>query len=266
MNKVGSWSKKNFLQDTLGETALMFGGFMSQEREQAIVDVFDEVISFQDKIKHCYVVKKDGVSYTLAFNIWGSSMANDTVWHLYDGGVKNIIFLGYAYSLHNQPVGASFQVHEVTHYDGSRPDGTVVLPDSELSEKIQELLGSLQEGKIRSYAVPSVINQRPHRTYNPAPDIVEMELGAVYSQAKEIGIRAVGLVVISDNHSHSISKIHPQKDVAFYELTQKIVHSLPQLNLSALSSWGNASINKYLANVIELPERDNVYQKNSEKE
>ena len=38
--------------------------------------------------------RKGENNYALAFNVYGSGMANDKVWHMYDGGIKTIIFTG----------------------------------------------------------------------------------------------------------------------------------------------------------------------------
>ncbi|MFH1209610.1 MAG: hypothetical protein V1663_02375 [archaeon] len=88
-----------------------------------------------------------------------------------------------------------------------------------------------------------------------------MELASCYSRCKDIGIRSIGILIVSDNRSSSILN---KKELLYktkFKILKIIIDNIESLNMSNLKVEREFNIDKHLASVIEDPENSkNVYK------
>ncbi|MFH0936153.1 MAG: hypothetical protein V1815_00550 [Candidatus Woesearchaeota archaeon] len=96
------------------------------------------------------------------------------------------------------------------------------------------------------------------------PDTCEMELAACYSRAKDIGMRAVGVLVISDNRSTSIGD-ESKKELrrsAKTKVLKTIIKNIQYFKLPYLEIKKEFNIDEHLAYIIEDTNNEvNIYKK-----
>jgi purine-nucleoside phosphorylase len=271
---MGLWVKTEYGREKIGKTGIMFAGTSAPGLERKVLKMFDEVLYSRDHVYHNYLVKKGKKTYPLLFNILGAPAAVDALSVLHAGGCRNLIFIGYAYGgFENLEVGSIVVPTEAYHFEGifhpMKIDKEVSFPDNELNKRLKQVLRkagiSFLEGI--NISVPAVTLQPKHKNKDYErikPLTLEMEYAAVLSRAKEIGIRAAGLMIISDNKEAGLDddekrKIRRKKKE---EITASIIKNLDQFSLKPLKHADKFDINQYLAEVIETDdEAPNVYRK-----
>lgn len=271
---MGSWAKSLFGRESFDDVAIVLAGTIKPEVEKEIVSFFDEVVSCNDAVYHAYLVRKGKKFIPVVFNVYGAPAMMDVLTELHDGGVRNVVFIGYAYGglKDDLPIGSFVVPSKAYHFHGlyhhSEPSREFDVPDSKLLKVFEELL---KKKKIKfrngiNISVPAVTFQLPHhnKKYQKIdPLTVEMELAACFSRAKDIGIRSVGCLIISDNRKVSIGD--STKKRLRYEskvrLTKLIIDSLKLFSLPHLKVKKKFFVNEYLASVIDLPNsKNNVYK------
>ncbi len=79
-----------------------------------------------------------------------------------------------------------------------------------------------------------------------------MELSACYSRAKEIGIRAVGVLVISDNHNSRMGdKTVPSIAPIRIKILQAIMNNIVCFTVPPLATTEEFNIDKYFDSISE---------------
>ena len=270
---MGSWAKSAFGRGQFNDVGIIVAGTNSLEFEKAILDMFDEVVSSKDRVYHAHLVRKGKGYYPIVTNVYGSPALVDVLTEMHDGGCRTVIFVGYAYGgFKNLEIGTVVIPTKAYHFDGIYhpidPNKKFGLPDKELKDKIESLF---KKNKITfvegvNISVPAVTFQMPHANehYNKIkPTTVEMELASCYSRAKDIGVRALGILIISDNKKTSIDdydKRHIRTD-AKKTVLQLISKNIGKIKLSHLKLKKDFKVDDYLANVIHDPKDEtNVYK------
>lgn len=273
-NKMGKWAENEFGQSKFSDIGIVLAGTIRDEFEKEVLGLFDKVLSRKDSVYHSCLVKKGNEHYPLVFNVYGAPAMMDVITLMHDGGCRTIIFVGYAYGgFKNLDIGSVMIPDKAYHFEGIyhhiEPDKKASLPDIKLKRKIEEIL---EKSRIKytngaNISVPAVTFQLPHN--NPEykkinPDTVEMELAACLSRAKDIGMRAAGILIIGDNKGSSVGDITKRrlKHDARLGVLKEIVNNLPQLKLSKLKIKKEFSRDEYLASIIDDPEdKTNIYRR-----
>jgi len=271
---MGSWAKKLFGRATFNQVGIVLAGTNPPEFEKEILALFDSVESSKDAVYHAHLVKKNGQFYPLVTNVYGAPAMVDVMSEMHDGGCRTLLFIGYAYGgFKNLEVGTIVIPEKSYHYEGIYhpidPDRKIGTPDPILKDKITSLLNkkkiSFTTGT--NISVPAVTFQLPHahsEYQKIKPITLEMELAACFSRAKDLGIRTVGILIVSDNRSSSIAdtKKRVLRRKAKRNMLQIIIGNLNRLQLPILPLKKKFKIDEYLASIIESKSRGvNIYRK-----
>jgi len=270
---MGKWAKRLFGQEFCGEIGIALAGVSKSEFEKSIVGLFDEVISRKDDLYHAYLVKKDGAIYSIIFNVYGAPAMVDAMAIMHDGGCRTILFLGSAYGgFKNLNVGSVVIPDKSYHFEGVfhplQPDRKASFPDAQLKKKLEEVFkkNKIDYSTGANISVPAVTLQLPHnneeyKRINPLT--VEMELAACLARAKDIGMRAAGVLIISDNKNSSIGDETKRnlRHSAKTAVLKTIINNLNSFKLPKLPTEKEWSFDEHLASIIEDPyDKTNIYR------
>lgn len=273
---MGKWAKNMFGRKDFGEIGIVLAGVSSQGIEKKILGFFDKVVSSKDSVYHAHLAEKNRIRYPIVFNIYGAPAMVDALSIMHDGGCRIIIFVGFAYGgFKNLEIGSVVIPNQSYHFEGIyhhiEPDRKAAFPDRDLKKKLEEVFMREGIGYINgvNISVPAVVFQLPHanKEYKMIkPLTLEMELAACYSRAKDIGIRAAGVLIVSDNRRRGLGDTTKERlrlrDSAKIKVLKTVVSNITHFKLPKLPREKEFSIDKYLASVIEDPnDVTNVYRK-----
>ena len=271
---MGNWAKSIFGRESFDRVGIALAGTTGDIYEKKLLSLFDKVVSSKDRVYHGHLVKKDSMYYPILTNIYGGPAMMDSLTKMYDGGCRNVIFIGYAYAgFKNQlDVGSIVLPTQSYHFDGIYssldPSRTISLPNKEFKFKVKGILNKNHinyEGGI-NISVPAVTFQLPHanekyRKINPVS--LEMELSSCFSRARDIGMRAAGILIISDNRISSIGdeSKHMIREGSKFKVMECLVNNLKKLDFPNLKTKREFNINEHLASIIESSEDTrNIYK------
>ncbi|MDP3734167.1 MAG: hypothetical protein Q8R37_02975 [Nanoarchaeota archaeon] len=271
---MGRYAKAAFGRDHFSSVGIALAGSVTPEHEQKVLSLFDEVVYSKDSVFHTHLVKKENQYYSLIVNVYGAPAMIDSMAIMYDGGCRNIIFVGYAYAgfKKNLEVGSIVLSHKVYHFDGIYspfdPSKFLTTPNVQLHNTLKSVLEKNNQPYTigKNISVPSVTFQLPHANehYRKVdPLTVEMELASCFSRARDIGMRAAGILIISDNRESHIADENKKmvKRKAQLRIIEMVVNNLPKFKLPTLKGK-KFDIDEHLASIIELPEdKRNIYKK-----
>jgi len=270
---MGKWAKSLFGQETFEAVGIVVAGTNKQAFEKEILGFFDEVVSSKDSVFHAHLVKKDGKAYPIVFNVYGAPAMVDVLTEMHDGGCRTVLFVGYAYGgFKNLAIATIVVPSQSYHFDGIyhplKIDKKVALPDQELKEKLEQLFTKHKIEYIEgiNVSVPAVTLQLPHanKEYQEIqPATVEMELASCLSRSKDIGMRAVGTLIISDNRTAGMGDESKRK--LRYEGKRKVLKTLIDniavFTLPPLAREKVFTIDQCLAAIIDDPkDLTNIYK------
>ena len=269
---MGKWAKNLFGKERLGEVGLVVAGSISPEREKELLKLFDKVVFTKESAFHAHMVKKEGAEYPFVTNVYGAPAMLDVLTQMHDGGCNNVVFIGWAYGVAKQSKAGDIVIPDKAfHFDGVyhplQPDKKFDVPDKELKQVLEGILKKQQFAYSTGnhVSVPSVSFQLPHanKEYQKIrPLTIEMELAACLSRSKEIGMRAIGILVISDTRSTSIisypKKIYEERN----KIVKTIVNNFNKFRFPPLPVKKRFSIDEHMASIIHDPDdKTNVYKK-----
>ena len=269
---MGKWAKAWIGRAVIGRVGIVVAGTIKKDVEKYILSLFDEVIESKDAVYHMHIVKKRKHIYPLIFNVYGAPAMVDLMTLMHDGGCRTIVFIGSAYGFKSIDVGSIVVPDKCYHFDGIyhpvEPDRKSGVPDDVLKEKVRQIFGQNKISYLTgtNISVPAVSFQPPHanKDYQKLQPIsLEMELAACFSRGKDIGIRTVGILVISDSRSANIGHEDnkERRNTSRKTVLKIIVDNLKKFNLPPLAQHKKFTIDKYLASVIEDPsDKRNVYR------
>jgi len=271
---MGKWAKGLFGREKFNSIGIVVAGTNKQELEKKVLGMFDEVVSSKDSVYHAHLVKKGKDYFPIVFNIYGAAAMVDVLSEMHDGGCRTVLFIGYAYGgFKNLDVGEVVVATESYHFDGIyhpiEPDREKSLPNKELLKKLEKLFTDKKINYINgtNISVPAVTFQLPHSNEHYQrikPTTVEMELASCYSRANDLGIRVVGILIISDNKSSAIGDFEKKKLRQKFKMKvlNVIIKNLNYFKLPNLPVKKEFNIDEHLAWIIEDPEDvTNVYRK-----
>lgn len=270
---MGEWAKAEFGKSKFSSIGIVVAGTNRIEFEKKILGLFDEVISSKDSVYHTHLVRKKGKFYPVIFNVYGAPAMIDVLGQMHDGGCRTVIFIGYAYGGFNDnlDVGTIVMPSKSYHFDGAYnviyPNKKFNTPDKELLEKIEKLFmnKNIKYVEGNNISVPSVTFQLPHN--NPKykkikPVSLEMELSSCLSMSKDIGVRAAGILIISDNRKASIKEKKPVAHDSKFLVLKSIIDNIEYFNIPKLKVKKEFNLSIQLSSIIKNPEDiTNVYNK-----
>ncbi len=270
---MGRWAQVKFGRPRFDQLGFVLAGTNVRQIEIAALACFDSVEHSAEGVAHFHLVKQGKYTHPLVTNVYGAPAMVDVLAEMHDGGLRSVIFIGYAYGgFKNLPIGSIVLANRAYHFDRMYHTG---MPDRKWDEADPQLLSKvkrvLEASGIpytvgRNISVPAVTYQYPHN--NPIykeidPLTVEMELAACYSRAKDLGVRAAGILIVSDNkkgHLRDIAKIKA-RSAAKLRLLKTIAEGSGRLRLPALRVGKRFDPDEFMAAVIETPEqKTNVYK------
>lgn len=269
---MGNWAKSSFGREKIGNVGIVLAGTIKPKLEKEILGMFDEVLSSQDSVYHNHLVRKGKKTYPIVANIYGAPAMVDVLAELHDGGCRNVIFVGYAYGFKNREVGSVVLAKKSYHFDGIyyplEPDKKADVPDKELRKILAELL---KKKKVEyadgvNISVPAVTFQLPHANEEYKrinPTTVEMELASCLSRARDLGIRAAGILIISDNRKSSLGDASNKmkRSESKKKVLELIFKQLKSFDLPARKVKKQFTIDQHLASIIDDPtDVTNVYR------
>ncbi|MBI4448319.1 hypothetical protein HY643_05035, partial [Candidatus Woesearchaeota archaeon] len=251
---------------------IVVAGTTKPEFEKEILKLFDKVVSSKDDVYHAHMAKKGRIFYPIIFNVYGAPAMVDVLTEMHDGGCRTVIFVGYAYGgFKNLDIGAIVLPNKSYHFEGIyhpiKPDKTASLPDKHLDKKLKQLFKKNYVKFVEgvNISVPAVTFQLPHanKAYKKLdPLTVEMELASCYARSKDIGIRAAGILIVSDNKKVSIANKREVLHFVKKEALALIIKNISRFQLPPLRTKKEFNIDKHLASIIEDPnDITNIYKK-----
>jgi purine-nucleoside phosphorylase len=272
---MGKWARDLFGREKFSSIGFVLAGTINKKFEKQVLRMFDKVVSSKDSVYHAHLVKKAGRYYPLVANVYGGPAMMDVLTEMYDGGCRTVIFIGSAYGgfRKNLEVGSIVIPKKSFHFDGIYshfdPSKTVSTPNPALKKKVKEILDKCQieysEGS--NISVPAVTFQLPHaneKYRKIKPVSLEMELASCLSRARDIGMRACGILVISDNRTSSIrdSAKNQIRRTAKLNVVECCIKNIAGLNILPLKTKREFNIDEHLASIIDSPEDvTNVYRR-----
>lgn len=270
---MGSWAKGLFGKEKFSRVGLVLAGTANPKIEKTVLGFFDKTLHSRDSVYHGHLAKKGRQEYPVVFNVYGAPAMVDVMTEMYDGGCRTLLFVGYAYGgFRNLNVGTIVVPNRSYHFDGIyhplHVDKEFSAPDKQLTKKVQTLFDRNEIHYVvgNNISVPAVTLQPCH--YNKDylkinPVTVEMELAACLSRAQEIGMRAAGVLIVSDNRTTSIAD-EVKKDFRYaakIRVVKTLIDNLQTFDLPVKRTQ-LFSVEQHLARIIEDP-RDmrNVYRK-----
>jgi len=272
---MGHWAKSLFGQETFEDVGIVLAGKTRTNHEKEVLSFFDSVKSSKDRVWHGHLACKNKKDYPVVFNVYGAPAMVDVMAEMHDGGCRTLLFVGYAYGgfKQNLPLGTVVLPERAYHFEGIyhpiEPDREFAEPDKELYAKIEEIFNKHKIAYVKgtNISVPAVKFQLPHA--NEAyvkinPTTVEMELASCLSRAQDMGIRAVGILVISDNRDSAISDETKRKHRHEVKslVVKTLVDNINQFKFASLPMEKEFKIDNYLADIIHYPEAGdkNIYR------
>jgi hypothetical protein len=225
---MGSWSECEFGVKTLPPRAYLFAGTSGREKIDAVIGSFDKVLLHRHDVYERYLVRGDKGDASVMFQLYGAPIMCDLVTVLKDGNVKEAIFFGYAYGIpESTKVGDCVIPTLVQTLDGVTTKlgaGAYTAPDSEMIEMISDVLHQnhipFQSGK--SVSVPATFWHGDESLIDSDAIALELEYAAFCHCAHNVGIKAGGLLVISDTRKQRLLDKRPPRDPIMLEAFEAI--------------------------------------------
>ncbi|MBI2106575.1 hypothetical protein HYT57_01190 [Candidatus Woesearchaeota archaeon] len=261
---MGKWAKSLFGRESFSDVGVIVAGNNPDVLENRTLRVFDAVNSNRDCAYHAHLAKINQEFYPVVFNVYGAPAVIDVLAQMHDGGCRNVIFVGYAYGFKDLKVGDVVVPTNSYHFDSVYRDvdseRLFSSPNTSLKFGLWSFFNSfsIDYSVGTNVSVPAVTLQLPHDNEHYRkikPLTIEMELASFFSRAKDIGIRAAGVLIVSDTRNTNIidKEARRERKTAILELLFRNIgtFTFPPLDRKF-------SIDEYLAGIVGGS--DNVYK------
>lgn len=207
---MGKWSLKYFNQDVLPENCILFAGTTKDDLKEKILSNYQYAKELQHCLFEAYECSTDNSKILLIFQLYSAAMTADIIHYLNDGKVKNILFIGAAYSFIN-----TYQIGDIIIPTSVKPmDGIVdyienvhiVYPNQSSLAFIEKILdgNQIKYSKGMAISVPSVFVKPQINAISKDIISMEMECAALYYYSSKLGINCVAIQIISDKEDHQL--------------------------------------------------------------
>ncbi|MEN6462254.1 MAG: hypothetical protein ABFC94_12905 [Syntrophomonas sp.] len=211
---MGEWSKWEFGFEELPNSCFIFGGTSSPETIQSVISSFDTIIFHKHDNYEAYIVEKYSQKILILFQVYGAAMVADLIFLLKDGGVKEIVFIGAAYGMEKQiAVGDFILPSRIQCLDGvasTLDNNEFSYPDAGLRTWVGKLFieNEISIWQGDTVSVPTTFYHPSSDKYDREVIALEMELASLCHYAFKTGIKACGVLVVSDTENHSLLADH----------------------------------------------------------
>jgi hypothetical protein len=207
---MSRWAKSEFGVETLPKRAYLFAGGSTREKIEAVIGCFDKVLSHAHDVYERFLVTSDKGDAAVMFQLYGAPIMCDLVSVLKDGNVDEAVFIGGAFGMaEGMRVGDCVVPTQVQTLDGVTTRlgaGRYTAPNTEMTKMISTALERTQipfrSGK--SVSVPATFWHGDEREIDADTLALEMEFAAFCHCAQVVGIKAGGLLVISDTKDQGL--------------------------------------------------------------
>jgi hypothetical protein len=207
---MGRWAESEFGVATLPHRAYVFAGPSNREKIDAILGSFGKALVHRHDIYERYLVGDAGGDAAFIFQLYGAPILCDLVTVLKDGQVGEAIFFGTAYGIAEETrVGDLVLPTKVQTLDGVTAKlgaGPYVSPDAGMVESMATALAgrSIPFRRGKSVSVPATFWHGDETQIDPDALALELEFAAFCHCARTVGLKAGGLLVISDTRDHGL--------------------------------------------------------------
>jgi len=207
---MGSWVESEFGVITLPPRAYLFAGLSNREKIDAVLDSFGKVLYHRHDLYERYLVGGAGAEASLMFQLYGGPIMCDLVTILKHGNVSEAVFFGTAYGFaEDTRVGDCIVPTQVQTLDGVSERigaGPYTAPNSAMVEMISAALRqrSIPFRTGKSVSVPATFWHGDEAQIDPDVIALELEFAAFCHCSHAVGIKAGGLLVISDTRDHGL--------------------------------------------------------------
>lgn len=223
-----NWALKYFNREILPENCIILAGTTKDDLKNDILSNYEA----NEELHHClfeaYECSSKEANTLVIFQIYSAVMIADLLHYLNDGGVRNIIFIGAAFSFYDRlNIGDIVVPDIVKPMDGLVDyieDMEIAIPSAKSLMYITELLkaNSINYIQGKAISVPGVFVKPKNMISDNDYITMEMECASLYHYSNKLGINSVAMQIISDKKNHQL--YDSQK--ARYESIQKILRIL----------------------------------------
>lgn len=207
---MGKWSLKYFNQEVLSENCILFAGTTKDNLKAKILSNYQHANELQHCLFEAYECINNESKALLIFQLYSAAMTADILHYLNDGKVKNILFIGAAYSFIN------------THHIGDIIIPTAIKPMDGLVDYIENVhivhpsqislnfVKNILEGNHVKYiegssiSIPSVFVKPKINAISNEIISMEMECAALYYYSAKLGINCVAVQIVSDKEGYQL--------------------------------------------------------------
>ncbi len=212
----GHFSRLIFGTNKLPENAILFAGILyPKEKIQHILALFEhaeKLSDFQPVLSYRVRIKK--AEWLLCFGVYGGTSALEITNILGDGGVKSIVFVGWAGARKTVPVGAVCLPITICSLDGivrlDSSHSTNIAPSVNLLKKLKKTLPNARH--VSNVTLPGLGNLHGIAKVERASlrhDTVDTELSVVVHFARKSKVSAAGVLIVTDSIKEHKETINP---------------------------------------------------------
>jgi len=207
---MGDTSKAVFGRDKLPEIAIIRAGAHFPDRARRTLEQFDRFEEINGTWVPYSYATKDNIEAIITFNVYGAATTLEVIRILQDGGVKNIGFIGSAFSKKGK-IGEQLLITKVFDQAGvTRMDGVNIITRDEEHIKVQQ--DFLEERRVAYTkatiaSVPCVMHNIDNvRDFvgSEQVDGVEMELSTFFHFTEKANMYPVANIYVSDNPAYPV--------------------------------------------------------------
>ncbi len=225
---MGKWAESEFGVKTLPPRAYLFAGPSTRPKVDAVVNTFGKVLFHQYVVSERYLVDGEKGGATILFQLYGAPIMCDLVTILKDGNVKEIVFFGTAFGISNDMrVGDCIVPTQVQTLDGVSVKlgaDPYTTPSPDMVEMISAALERrhipFRRGK--SVSVPATFWHGDETQMDLDAIALELEFAAFCHCAQAVGIKAGGILIISDTKEQGLPDERLPRDPRMIEAFQAI--------------------------------------------
>lgn len=210
---MGTLSRFFFGLEKLPRDCIAVGGIHGSQKIEKLLSLFVSARKLKHPATCPHLVTHERRSAIILFNIFSAARSLSVVRVLKDGGCERIFFVGWAGTNKNIPVGTYILPEKVRCLDGvtliANPRIKYAYPDPELFKEVKQLfdknkvkyeLGTTISEPAVWHAIPNVEKEAKNAL------AADLELSALLYFSKKVGIKSVGILIITDTPKDPLIK------------------------------------------------------------
>lgn len=215
---MGKLSRCYLGLNKLPKNAIMIAGFHTPQKIRDILKLFENAKRLIHPATQPHLVSYKGKKAIILFNIWGPARSLSILRILNDGGCKRIFLLGWTGTKKDIPIGTFIIPKKVRCLDGitllANRKVKYAYPDKKLFKDFVERLKKNEiEYKIGiTISEPTVWHKIPYIERESKKYLAaDMELAPLLYFSKIIGIKSLGMLIVTDNPKIPLTRFRTKK-------------------------------------------------------